>query len=79
MFLVDHWKLHVQSQSVATSLRQNELAYGVALVVVEELHLFVVHLALVAVNLTLFLIRDDGDVALFVNLMLYFHDLLQEK
>jgi hypothetical protein len=61
------------------SLRQNELAYGVALEVVEELHLFVVHLALGAVSLTLFLIHDDGDAALFVNLMLYFHDLLQEK
>ena len=61
------------------NLGQNELAYGVALEVVEELHRFVVHLALAEVSLILSLIRDDDDVVLFVNLMLYFHDLLQEK
>ena len=79
MFLVDQWKFHVQSQSVAMNLGQNELAYGVALEVGEELHRFVVHLALAEVSLILSLIRDDDDVVLFVNLRLYFHDLLQEK
>ena len=63
---------------VKTPLR-NELGCGVALEEAEEqlqyrLLLFV---GVAVVNLDLFLIRDDGDVFVIVNLTWYFHDWLQ--
>ena len=58
---------------------QNELVCGVASEEAEEqlqyrLLLFV---GVAVVNLDLFLIRDDGDVFVIVNLTWYFHDWLQ--
>ena len=63
---------------VKTPLR-NELGCGVASEEAEEqlqyrLLLFV---GVAVVNLDLFLIRDDGDVFVIVNLTWYFHDWLQ--
>ena len=61
------------------SLHQSELAYGVVSEEEEELHPFDVHFVVVVASLNLFLIHGGDDVVLFLNLMLYFRDLLLEK
>ena len=63
---------------VKTPLR-NELVCGVASEEVEEQlqYRLLPFVVVEVVNLDLFLIRDDGDVFVIVNLTWYFHDWLQ--
>ena len=63
---------------VKTPLR-NELVCGVASEEVEGqlLYRLLPFVVVAVVNLDLFLIRDDGDVFVIVNLTWYFHDWLQ--
>ena len=58
---------------------RNELVCGVASeeAGVQLQYLLLLFVGVAVVNLVLFLIRDDGDVFVIVNLTWYFHDWLQ--